>query len=182
MCLLFEFAEVKEVSFKWQKHVSLENASRRINTLPLWLLLSVCGLFTASPSAPLVTGLLQPPSINFSTSFCLLQPSSNRRSSVLAVSSLLLSSSVCAAPCDTWKVKTLFQINIAKVKLQKNSYFGNIWTSYRLLLLIFKSLSLYLCRKNLNLQTSPDQEAPGKWNKQIKHTTHTKYTSTEPNK
>lgn len=80
------------------------------------------------------------------------------------------------------KSKNPFSNKYCKGQITKNSYFGNIWTSYRLLLFIFKSLSLYLCRKNLNLQTSPDQEAPGKWNKQIKHTTHTKYTSTEPNK
>lgn len=73
--------------------------------LPLWLLLSECWLFAGPPSAPLVAGLVQRSSVSISTSLCPLQPSSSRSSSVLAASSLLLRSSVWAAPCDICEVK-----------------------------------------------------------------------------
>lgn len=89
------------------------NDNRRISRLPLWLFLSECWLFAAPPSAPLMAGLVQRSSINISTSFCLLQPSSSRLSSVLAASSFLLRSSVWAAPCDICEVKRTFQINIS---------------------------------------------------------------------
>lgn len=109
----YKHASVTGISNTSHFSIDVSRKTHRIKSSPLRLFLLEHWLWTVPAPAPLVGALLpsfdlQLPAVSFSTSLCPLLPSSTSFSSSSATSSLLLRSSVSAAPCVTYGGESTF--------------------------------------------------------------------------